>query len=74
MGFLQQCHLVIKHKKGSTNNLVDMLSRPHKSETTTLGTMMHMEHFTHDAYKEAYIEYEDFKEVFEQLQVQIHIE
>jgi hypothetical protein len=35
---------------------------------------MHMEPFTHDAYKEAYTEDEDFKEVFQQLQGQIHIE
>jgi hypothetical protein len=33
-----------------------------------------MEPFTHDAYKEAYTEDEDFKEVFQQLQGQIHIE
>jgi hypothetical protein len=64
MGFLQQFHLIIKYKKGSTNKLVDMLSRPPTSKITTLGTLMHMEPFTHDAYKEAYIEDEDFKEVF----------
>ena len=56
--------MVIKYKKGSTNKLADMLSRPLKSKITTLGTLMHMETFTHDAYKEAYIEDEDFKEVF----------
>jgi hypothetical protein len=33
---------------------------------------MHMDLFTHDEYKEAYTEDEDFKEVFQQLQVQIH--
>jgi hypothetical protein len=56
---------VIKYKKGSTNKLVDMLSRPPTSNITTLGTLMHMEPFTHDAYKEAYSEDEDFKEVFQ---------
>jgi hypothetical protein len=30
--------------------------------------MMHMEPFTDDAYKETYIEDEDFKEVSQQLQ------
>jgi hypothetical protein len=35
---------------------------------------MHMEPFTHDAYKEAYTEDEDFKEVLQQLQGQIHVE
>jgi hypothetical protein len=33
-----------------------------------------MEPFTLDAYKEAYTKDEDFKEVFQQLQGQIHIE
>jgi hypothetical protein len=74
MGFLQQFHLVIKYKKGSTNKLADMLSRPPTSKITALGTLMHMDPFTHDAYKEAYTEDEDFKEVFQQLQGQIHIE
>jgi hypothetical protein len=64
MGFLQKFHLVIKYKKGSTQNLVDMLSRPPTSKITALGTLMHMDPFTHDAYKETYIEHEDFKEVF----------
>jgi hypothetical protein len=74
MGFLQQFHLVIKYKKGNTNKLADMLSRPPTSNITTLGTLMHMDPFTHDAYKEAYTEDEDFKEVFQQLQGQIHVE
>jgi hypothetical protein len=74
MGFLQQFHLVIKYKKGNTNKLENMLSRPPTSKITSLGTLMHMEPFTHDAYKEAYIEDEDFKEVFQQLQGQIHVE
>jgi hypothetical protein len=74
MGFLQQFHLVIKYKKGTTNKLVGVLSRPPTSKITALETMMHMDPFTHDAYKEAYIEDEDFKEVFHQLQGQIHIE
>ena len=64
MGFLQQFHLVIKYKNGNINKLEDMLSRPLTSNITTLGTLMHMEPFTHDAYKEAYIEDEDSKEVF----------
>jgi len=35
---------------------------------------MYMDPFTHDAYKEAYTKYEDFKEVFQQLQCQIDVE
>jgi hypothetical protein len=63
MGFLQQFHLVINYKKGRKNKLVDMLSRLPTSNIRALGTMMHMDPSTHDAYKDAYIEYEDFKEV-----------
>jgi hypothetical protein len=74
MGFLQKFHLVIKYKKGSTNKFENMLSILATSKITSLGTLMHMEPFTHDAYREAYIEDGDFKEVFENLQDQIHIE
>jgi len=65
MGFLQKFHLVIKYKKGSTNDLVDMLSRPPTSKITALGTHMNMEPITHDAYRQAYLEDEDFKEVYQ---------
>jgi hypothetical protein len=74
MRFFQQIHLVIKYNKGSTNKLADILSGPPTSKITTLVTLMKMDMFTHDAYKEAYIKNEDFKEVFQQLQGQIHIE
>jgi hypothetical protein len=65
MGILQQFNLVIKYKKGSKNKLADILSKPPTSKITTLGNLMHMDPFTNDAYKEAYIEDEDFKEVFQ---------
>jgi hypothetical protein len=42
-----------------------MLSRPPTSNITALGTLMHMDPFTHDAYIEAYTKDEDFKEVFQ---------
>jgi hypothetical protein len=67
MGFLQQFHLFIKYKKSSTNKLADMLSHPSTSKITALGTLMNMEPFTHDAYKETYTKDEEFKEVFQQL-------
>jgi hypothetical protein len=51
-----------------------MLSRPPTSNITSLGTLRHMDPFSHDAYKEVYKEYEYFKEVFHQLHGQIHIE
>jgi hypothetical protein len=66
--------LVVKYKKGSTNKLVNMLSQPPTSKITYFGTQMHMEPFIHDAYKEACTKYEDFKEVFQQLQGKIHVE
>jgi hypothetical protein len=59
MIFLQQFHLVIKYKKGNINKLEDMLSRPPTSKIKTLGTMMHMDPFTHDVYRETYIGDED---------------
>lgn len=34
---------------------------------------MHMDSLTYDAYKKAYSEDKDFKEVFQQLQIQIHV-
>ena len=71
---LQQFCLVNKYKKGSTNKLVDMLSRPPTSKITTWGTLIHMDYFTHDAFKEASTKDEDFKDVFHQLQGQIHVE
>jgi hypothetical protein len=51
-----------------------MLSRPPTTKITTLGTLMHMDPFIHDPYKEEYIEDEDIKEVFQQLLGQIHVD
>ena len=64
MGFLQKIHLIIKYKKGITNKLEYMLARTPITKITTLDTLMHMDPFTHDAYKDEYIEYENFNEVF----------
>lgn len=55
MGISQRFNLVIKYKKGSTNKFDDILSRPPTSKIISLGTMMHMNPFTPDAYREAYI-------------------
>jgi hypothetical protein len=43
--------------------LIGLLSTPLTSKITAMGTIMHMDPFTHDAYKEACIEDEEFKEV-----------
>jgi len=61
MGLLQQFHLILKYKKGGTNNLVEMLSRPHMPKIMAFGTFMHMEPFTHDAYKFKHTKYDNFK-------------
>lgn len=73
MGFLQQCHVVIKYKKINTNNFCNMLSKPPTSKIINLGTLMHMEAFTHDAYRDAYSEDEKFKDLFQQFQSWSHV-
>jgi hypothetical protein len=45
-----------------------MLSSPPTFKITYLGTLMHMDPFTHDAYKESYMEEENFKEVVQHIQ------
>ena len=72
MGFLQQFHLVIKYKKGTTKKLVDMLSRLSTLNITAFGNLMHIDPFTHDAYREAYSEDQDFKEVYQELQSHLY--
>jgi len=52
MGYLQQFHLINKYKKSSANKIVDMLSIPSTLKSTPLGILVHMETFTHEAYKE----------------------
>jgi glutathionylspermidine synthase len=71
MRFWQQLHLIILYENDNTNNLENMLSTPPTPKITTLGTLMHMDHFIHDAYKEEYVEDEDFKETFLYLQGQV---
>ena len=76
------------YKKGSSSKLVDMLSRSPTPKITTLGTLCtwrlpwcierwihgdYFKYFTHDAYKDEYLEDEDFKEVFKQLDGQVHV-
>jgi hypothetical protein len=50
MWFLQQFHLVIEYKKGSTHNLEDIISWKPTSKITSFGALMHIDPFTHDAY------------------------
>jgi hypothetical protein len=63
MCFLQQFHLVIKYKKGTSNKVVDILSRPPIVSSIILkNTSLY-----HDSYIEQYVVDEDFKEVYEKL-------
>lgn len=61
MGFLQQFHIWIKYKKVNSGKLSNMLSNPSTSKTIVVGTLVHMDPFKHDVYKDVYIEYGDFK-------------
>jgi hypothetical protein len=63
MGFLQQFHLVIKYKKGTSNKVVDMLSRP----PIVASIILKNAYLSHDSYVEQYAIDEDFKEVYEKL-------
>jgi hypothetical protein len=61
---------VIKYKKGKTNKLANFISRPPSPKITTLRTIMHMDPFIHESYKEEYVEDEEFKRVYQLLQGQ----
>jgi hypothetical protein len=63
MGFLQQFHLVIKYKKGTSNNVSDMVSRPPIIASIILKNTS----LSNDIYVEKYAIDEDFKEVYENL-------
>jgi hypothetical protein len=63
MGFLQQFNLAIKYKKGTSNKLADILSRP----PITASIILKNASLSHDSYVEQYVIDEDFKEVFEKL-------
>ena len=63
MGFLQQFHLVIKYKKGTSNKVADMCSKlPIATSIILKNTCL-----SHDNYVEQYAIDEDFKEVYEKL-------
>jgi hypothetical protein len=63
MGFLQQFHLVIKYKNGTSNKVVDMLSRPPIKTSIILKNTS----LSHDSYVEQCAIDENFKEVYEKL-------
>jgi hypothetical protein len=61
MGFLQQFHLVIKYRKGTSNKVVDMLSRP----PIVFSIILKNTSLSHDIYVDKYAINEDFNEVYE---------
>jgi hypothetical protein len=63
MGFLQKIHLVIKYKKGTSNKVVDMLSRPDIVASIILKNTS----LSHDSYVEQCSIDEYFKEVYEKI-------
>jgi hypothetical protein len=63
MGFLQQYHLVIKYKKGTSNKVADMLSRL----PIVASAILKNASLSHDNYVEQYVIDEDFKEVYVKL-------
>jgi hypothetical protein len=63
MGFLQQFHLVIKYKKGTSKKVDDMLYIP----PIVASIILKNDSLYHDIYIEQYVIDEDFKEVYMKL-------
>jgi hypothetical protein len=63
MGFLQQFHLVIKYKKGTSNKVDDMISRP----LIVASIILKNTSISHGSYVEKYAIDEDFKEAYEKI-------
>ena len=60
---MQQFHLVIKYKKGATNKVVDMLSRPSLNALVILQN----DSLANESYIEQYVANTDFKDVYQSL-------
>ena len=63
MGFLQQFHLVIKYKKGTSNKVADMLSHP----PIPASIILHNASLSFESYAEPYANDDDFKEIYAKL-------
>jgi hypothetical protein len=70
MGFLQQFHLVIKYKKGTSNKVADMLFRP----PIVASIILKNTSLSHDSCVEQYAIDEYFKEVYEKLTLGAQVE
>jgi hypothetical protein len=63
MGFLQQFHLVIKYKKGTSNKVADIIYIP----SIDASIILKNNSLSHDSYVEKYAIDKDFKEVYAKL-------
>jgi hypothetical protein len=70
MGFLQQFHLVIKYKKGTSNKVFDILSRPLIVASIILNNVS----LSHYIYIEKYAIDAYFKEVYTKLTLGAQVE
>jgi hypothetical protein len=70
MGFLQQFNLVIKYKKGTSNKVADMISRPPIASSVILKNTS----LSHYSYVEKYAIDEYFKEVYAKLTLGAQLE
>ena len=70
MVFFQQFHLVIRYKRGTSNKVADMLSRPLVSASIVLKN----DSLDHDSYIEQYANDEYFKDVYERRTCGSHVE
>lgn len=64
--YLQQVNIIIRYKKGTTNKLADMLSRPPSYSTVLVA--MQIQPAVLSEYAKKYDNDQDFKEPFEKLQ------
>jgi hypothetical protein len=69
MGFVQQFHLVIKYKKGTSNKVDDMISRP----PIVASIILKNDSLSHDSDVEQYVIDEYFKEVSEKITHGAHV-
>ena len=63
MGFLQQFHLVINYKKGTSNKVADMLSHP----PIATSIIFHNASLSFKSYVEKYSNDDDFKAIYSKL-------
>ena len=60
MGFLQHFYLVIKYKKGTSNKVADILSRP----PITASIILHNASLSFESYDKKYAKNDGFKEIY----------